>query len=155
MTVYIRAAEHGDLDVIVALNHALFQEDAGQRDPFMNLDWAQDEGHAYFARHLASETSCCLVAELATEEVGYLVGYIRAANSLSMVMTAELESMFVLDRARRHGVGQQLVDAFLAWCRDRDTQRVDVTAYAANDGAIRFYRRAGFEPSQLTLQRPV
>lgn len=68
---------------------------------------------------------------------------------------AELESMFVLDNARCRGVGKHLVDAFLAWCHGRGMQRVSVTAYAANDGAIRFYQRAGFAARQLTLERPV
>lgn len=155
MSIRIRPADEGDLDVIVALNHALFQEDAGQRDPFMNLDWARQEGRAHFARHLASATSCCLVADRRGDVVGYLVGYARSATSLTTVPVAELESMFVLDNARCHGVGKHLVDAFLAWCRGRGTQRASVTAYAANDGAIRFYQRAGFAAKQLTLDRPV
>lgn len=152
MTLRIREAEHDDLEVIVALNHALFQEDAGQRDPYMNLNWAQEEGHAYFARHLGSETSHCLVAEQPGEVVGYLVGYTRQASSLRIAAEAELESMFVRGAFRGHGAGAQLIDAFLAWCREREIQRVAVTAYAANEGAIRFYQRAGFRPANLTLK---
>lgn len=155
MTVRIRPAGESDLDVIVALNHALFQEDAGQRDPYMNLNWARQEGRVHFARHLASPASCCLVADRGGEVVGYLVGYSRSATSLTTVPVGDLESIFVLDNARCHGVGEHLVDAFLAWCRGRGAQRVSVTAHAANDGAIRFYQRAGFETRQLTLERPV
>lgn len=152
MTLRIREAEHDDLEVIVALNHALFQEDAGQRDPYMNLNWAQEEGHAHFARHLGSETSHCLVVEQPGDVVGYLVGYTRGASSLRIAPEAELESMFVRGAFRGHGAGAQLIDAFLVWCREREIQRVAVTAYAANEGAIRFYRRAGFRPANLTLK---
>lgn len=155
MTLRIRKAEHDDLEVIVALNHVLFQEDAGQRDPYMNLNWAQEEGHAYFAHHLGSETSHCLVAEQPGEVVGYLVGYTRQASSLRIAREAELESIFVRRAFRGRGVGAQLVGAFLAWCREREMQRVAVTAYAANERAIRFYQHAGFRPASLTLERTV
>jgi len=153
MTLRIRAAEHEDLEVVVALNHALFQEDAGQRDPYMNLNWAQEEGRAYFARHLGSKTSHCLVAELSGEVVGYLVGYTQEANSLRLAPEATLESMFVRQAFRSHDVGQQLFDGVLVWCREREMQRVSVTAYVANEGAIRFYQHAGFRPASLTLER--
>lgn len=155
MTLRIRKAEHDDLEVIVALNHALFQEDAGQRDPYMNLNWAQEEGHPYFARHLGSETSYCLVAEQPGEVVGYLVGYTRQVSSLRIAREAALESIFVRRAFRGRGVGAQLVDAFLAWCREREMQRVAVTAYAANERAIRFYQHAGFRAASLTLERTV
>lgn len=155
MTLQIRAAEDDDLEAIVALNHALFQEDAGQRDPYMNLDWAREEGSAYFARHLASKTSHCLVADVSGAVAGYLVGYRRGASSLRTAPEAELESMFVRQAFRGDGVGARLVDAFLAWCRERGIQRVSVTAYAANEGAIRFYQRTGFSSAGVTLERSV
>lgn len=151
----IRMADDGDLDAIVVLNAALFQEDAGQRDPFMNLDWPQQEGHAYFSRHLKSEASCCLVADVNGEVVGYLVGYTRTPSSLGTIPSAELESMFVRDGARYKGVGQRLIEAFLEWCREREVPRVAVTAYVANDGAVRFYERSGFEAKHVTLERLV
>jgi hypothetical protein len=42
--VVIRKGEIADLNHLVALNYALFQEDAGQRDPLMNLNWPRAQG---------------------------------------------------------------------------------------------------------------
>ncbi|RME83448.1 MAG: GNAT family N-acetyltransferase, partial [Caldilineae bacterium] len=50
--ITIRRADEKDVPIIVELNYALFQEDAGQRDPFMNLNWPREEGHQYFSKLL-------------------------------------------------------------------------------------------------------
>ena len=42
--VSIRRADEKDVSEIVELSYALFQEDAGQRDPWMNLNWPREEG---------------------------------------------------------------------------------------------------------------
>lgn len=49
------------------------------------------------------------------------------------------------------GVGSRLVEAFLAWSRERGAERFHVSAYAANASAIRFYRRHGFVPLSVEL----
>ena len=41
--VQIRKAISDDIASIVELNFALFQEDAGQRDPYMNLNWPKED----------------------------------------------------------------------------------------------------------------
>jgi len=42
----IRCAEEADVSDIIQLSHALFQEDAGQRDKSVNLNWAVEHGQA-------------------------------------------------------------------------------------------------------------
>ena len=50
------------------------------------------------------------------------------------------------------GVGAALVAEFFEWARARGAQRAAVTAYAANDRAIAFYARNGFQPRSLHLE---
>ncbi len=66
----IRRATETDVPVLVELSSALFQEDAGQRDPLMNLDWPREEGEAYYAGMIAGHCSVCIVAELCGNVVG-------------------------------------------------------------------------------------
>ncbi len=153
--VQVRTAELSDLDAIVELNYALFQQDAGQRDPYTNLDWTHEEGNEHFAHHITAESSLCLVAELDSRIVGYLAGYLRQASSMRPIRTAELGSVFVLGDVRSQGVGQELAEPFMQWSGEQKAQRVSVTAYASNDGAIRFYRRLGFTPKEVALERSV
>jgi len=58
--------------------------------------------------------------------------------------------MRVAPRARRTGVGSLLVRHFFTWARHGAAQQASVTAYAANDAALRFYARHGFSPKSVT-----
>ena len=150
--VSIQVATTADVESIVRLNHLLFQEDAGQRDPFMNLNWALDHGRDYFTQQLTNNQYRCWLAHLAGEPVGYLIGYLRPFNKLRPVQLAELESMFVLDPYRRSGLGSILVEKFFKWAKAKGCQRVSVSVYAANDRAVAFYQQKGFQPKTLILE---
>jgi GNAT superfamily N-acetyltransferase len=62
--------------------------------------------------------------------------------------------MRVAPGARRTGVGSLLVRHFFAWARDSGAQQASVTAYAANEAALRFYAWHGFSP-QSVISRAV
>ena len=57
---------------------------------------------------------------------------------------AELVSMFMRDRWRDQGGGGRLAEDLQAWAPSRGATQLNVTAYVANQGARRFYRRKGF-----------
>lgn len=48
--------------------------------------------------------------------------------------------------ARGRGVGRRLLEPHLARSRRRGHRRLSLSVSALNPGALRFYRRAGFEP---------
>jgi ribosomal protein S18 acetylase RimI-like enzyme len=137
---------------IVELNAALFQEDAGQRDPFMNLNWPKEEGHVYFRQHVLSDTSIVLLVEKKRRIIAYLLGYTIGSSKLRPVRTAELESMYVKPEYRSQRIGQQLVRTFLEWAQEQEAGRVTVMAYTANERAVFFYRKMGFLPKNITLE---
>jgi ribosomal protein S18 acetylase RimI-like enzyme len=150
--IHIRKATLADIDVIVELSAALFLEDAGQRDPFMDLEWPHKEGRQYYSGIVTGANSLCLVSEVDAKLVGFLTGYIRRDSNMRPVRVAELESMFVSQAYRKLSAGQRLAKGFLDWCRGKGARRVSVTAYWANEGAIGFYKSLGFEPRELTLE---
>ena len=150
--ILVRNATEADVEAIVTLNHGLFQEDAGQRDPFMDLDWPLAHGHEYFSTLVVRDEVCCLLAEKEGRAVGYLIGYLRKPSSLRPIKLAELESMFILAEYRGSGVGSELISRFRSWCQAHDVERLTVTAYAANQRAIAFYKRHGFVPKSLVLE---
>jgi GNAT superfamily N-acetyltransferase len=135
----------------VSLSDALVREDAGSRDPTMNLQWATQEGQGYFADLLADDAAACWLAEyvIGEEPVGYLAGRLGEGNSLRTVRVATLESMYVRREFRGWGTGSKLVERFLSWAREREALRASVTAYATNEGAVRFYVREGFYPKNV------
>ena len=152
MAFTVREATPADLDAIVGFSHKLFQEDAGQRDPFMNLNWANEHGHDYFRPMIPDETFLCLLAEVEQSSVGFLIGYLKNPSDVRPIHAAELHSMFVNEDFRSQKIGEALVRYFLNWAKENGTQRVSVSAYAANDRAIRFYKSLGFVPKSLVLE---
>lgn len=150
--VRIAKATAADVPSLVELSLALFQEDAGQRDPFMNLNWPNEEGDEHYGRLVAGEESLCLLATAGQTPIGYLAGYLWDGGTLRPLKMAELESMYVQQEWRGRGVGRRLVAEFLQWARRKRVQRVSVTAFAANTRAVDFYCELGFEPKSVSLE---
>jgi GNAT superfamily N-acetyltransferase len=154
VTIRIDTATAGDLADIVASAAALVATDAARFDPSAtNVDWAALDGSAYAAALLAGEDNLVLLARDGDGVVGHLVGRLHRGNSLHPVRVAELESIHVYPAHRGRGVGSGLVAAFREWATGRGAVRALVTAYAANEGALRFYVRHGFAPKSVVLDR--
>jgi GNAT superfamily N-acetyltransferase len=64
---------------------------------------------------------------------------------------AHLISLHVQAPWRGQHVGAHLVERFKSWAADKGAVQLRVTAYTANQGAIRFYQRHGFAPLESTL----
>ena len=151
----IRTAVSADLDTVVRLSAGLFREDSGRRDETVNPDWPAREGAAYFSELLDRENSCLLVAEDDEAVVGYVAGRLGTVSTISLVPLATMESIYVEPSARGEGVGGSLAAALIHWATDRGAAQMRVTAYAANQGAVRLYQRLGFTPHEVTLSRPL
>ncbi len=150
--IQIRKATVDDIASLVELNLGLFQEDAGQRDPYMNLNWPNEGGHEHFSKLVSGDDSICLLATTEGAVIGYLAGYLWDGGTLRPLKMAELESMYIRQNWRSRGGGRQLAGEFLKWAKQKGAQRAAVTAYVANTRAIEFYKELGFEPRSLSLE---
>ncbi len=56
----------------------------------------------------------------------------------------ELVAMFVRPQARGRGVGEALIDAVIAWARQKDAASVHLWVTETNQPARRLYERCGF-----------
>lgn len=149
--VTVHAAGPDDLDAAVESVAGLFREDAGTRDPTVDVGWPALEGATY-CTGLMGDGSCLLaLARDGDRVVGHLVGKLDGPDSYRRQRVAVLESMRVHPDFRGAGVGSLLVAHFLGWARDRGGQ-ASVSAYAANEAAVRFYSRHGFAPMTTTLR---
>jgi len=152
VTIRISAATPDDVAEILASADALVATDAGRHDAAAtNLGWAAQTGLAYCASLLASADNLVLLARDGDEVTGHLVGRLSGPGSVHPIRVAELESIHVYPGHRGRGVGEQLMTAFLAWAAEKGARRATVTAYAANDGAQRFYARHGFALKSVIL----
>jgi GNAT superfamily N-acetyltransferase len=151
MPVMIREATEADVDGLVASNSALFAADAAARDPLRNPRWPDAHAAGHVTETLANPDMLVLVAEHDGAVVGHLTGAFLPASAMWTAPRAELFSMQVLAAWRDQGIGSQLVDRFKAWAHARGVAQLRVSAYTANEAALRFYRRHGFAPLDTTL----
>ena len=84
------------------------------------------------------------------------------ANALITVSTAEggrvllLEDVIVRSELRGSGLGRRLVGHVLAWAQEQGMTRVTLLADRDNHAALDFYRKLGFEHSNmLVLRKPL
>ncbi|GAA3129390.1 GNAT family N-acetyltransferase [Planomonospora alba] len=152
IAVTVRPARAEDLDGVVACSAALFAEDAGARDPSLNLAWPREHGQARFAAALDDPDRLVLVADDGGRIVGHLTGSLTGPTAMRPVPVATLGSMYVQPGHRGQGVGARLVAEFRSWARGRGARYAGVTAYAANEAAVRFYRRHGFADRSTVLE---
>lgn len=81
------------------------------------------------------------------------------ANALITVSTAQgsrvllLEDVIVSARHRGGGLGRMLIEQVLAWANTEGLTRVTLLADQANQPALDFYARLGFEPSAMRVLR--
>jgi GNAT superfamily N-acetyltransferase len=149
--IRIRRAAAGDLEGLVASSAGLSAEDGALRDPLRNPEWAQLHAARSYTEHLANPDTLVLVAEHGGGVVGHLLGAYYGPSDMWSAARAYLISMYVQPAWRGQQAGSRLVDGFTAWARDRGAAQLRVTAYSANEQAIRFYARHGFLPLESTF----
>ncbi|SHI08547.1 Acetyltransferase (GNAT) domain-containing protein [Streptomyces sp. 3214.6] len=141
---------------LVECSAGLFAEDGGTRDPGgINVNWPREHGSERFRQNLEVPERLTLVAEDGDQVVGSLSAVLSGASPMKPITTATLLSMYVKPEWRRGQIGSQLVVGFLAWAKGQQADRVDVTAYASNPDAIRFYERHGFVAKSVILEAPL
>jgi len=151
-TTTVRPARADDIPGLVASSTALFAEDAGTRDPSVDADWPREHAAVSFAAALDDPARLVLAVEHAGAVVGHLTGSLAEPTAMRPVKVATLISVYVRPAHRSSGAGARMVDAFVRWAGEQGAEHAEVTAYAANTDAIRFYERNGFAPQSLTLR---
>jgi GNAT superfamily N-acetyltransferase len=148
--VTVLAVTSDDIDDLVTSVAGLFREDAGQRDPTVDLSWPARHGAEYYTAMISNPACLLVLARDGHHVIGHLAGRLNRPSSIQTEAVAVLESMRVAPESRRAGAGSLLVQYFFTWARDLGAHQASVTAYAANDVAQRFYERHGFTPKSVT-----
>lgn len=120
--------------------------------------WATYDSEAGFdearwrSRLDGSRDSATWVAELhagaAGAPVGLCTGFVDpGSDTADPSGTVHLVSLWVAPGARGLGIASHLIDAVVAWARERDLRRISLWVVDSNDAATRLYARHGFRPT--------
>lgn len=157
MKVIIKNATIDDLQKDQELNLKLFKKEHEEYDPLLNLKWTfGKEGAKYYKNRILKDDGCVLIAIVENEIIGYLCGGIaKAEDYRNLPIIAELENTLVLEKFRSKGIGIQLYDEFIKWCKTKYVGKVRVEASAQNEKAIKFYRVNNFKDHTLILEHDI
>jgi diamine N-acetyltransferase len=154
MKSQIKLATIENLKDIQKLNLMLFKKEHKEYDNTLDCNWTfGTDGISYFKKRILEDDGCAFVAYINNEVVGYLVGGLSEKSFCRILpMLAELENMYVLEHIRNKGIGSQLLNAFIDWCKSKEVKRIRVVASSMNTRAIKFYKKNGLEEYELILE---
>ncbi len=153
MNILIRRAKPIELEEILLLSDGLTISDL-PFDKKVDINWAHtNNGKKYYEDKINGISGVCFVAEIDNRIIGFAIAGKKEVPSYRLVKVVEMENIFVKKEYRSNGVGKKLMEAFLNWAKELGVDKVAVNVFALNDGAIAFYKREGFIPQDLTLEK--
>jgi ribosomal protein S18 acetylase RimI-like enzyme len=153
MKIIIKKAGSKDIKRLENLDRHFFDSQKCF-DRFLDFNWpSSPKGKKYYLSVLRGRNSCCFIAQDQTgQDMGYIAGKQLTYVTDRAVKTAELENVFILKEFQGHGVGSQLLAAFLNWCRRQKMETVYVSVYQQNKAGLDFYQQKGFKLIDLGLE---
>lgn len=125
-------------------------------DPKRFITVAKPEaGYGHFlATQLDQKDALVLVAEMESRVVGYIFAGLEPMSWKDLrAPCGYIHDVYVDETARGHGVGEKLVTAALAWCKESGMERTVLSSAARNETAQRFFARLGFRPTMIEMTR--
>lgn len=125
-------------------------------DPQRFITVAKPEaGYGHFlSTQLNEKDVLVLVAELEARVVGYIFAGLEDMSWKDLRgPCGYIHDVYVDESARGHGVGEKLVAAALAWCKEAGMERTVLSSAARNESAQRFFARLGFRPTMVEMTR--
>jgi len=129
MAVQLRDADAGDLDAVMAIEHAVFPTDAWPRESMLS--------------ELSNRHTRYLVAfdQGAPDDLLGYAGLLAPAGATQ----ADIQSVAVVESARRRGLARSMVQTLVAEARDRGAREVFLEVRVDNPNAQALYDSLGFE----------
>jgi ribosomal protein S18 acetylase RimI-like enzyme len=152
----IRRATEADLKMLGQLGGLLMRAHHGfDGKRFMAPGNDPEGGYAWFlGSQLRENDVAVFVAELKGEVLGYVYAGIEPQSWKELRDEAGfIHDVAVVERGRRMGVATALIEAALAWLRERRMPRVVLWAAEPNRDAQRLFARLGFRRTMVEMTR--
>jgi len=152
--VEIRRATAADVAAVARLNGDVQRLHAAAHGDLFKPADEGDEIAAWFAATLVKPGAHLLIGTVDGEVVGYIYGVAMPyqENPFRYPLAIGLVDQLSISPAfQRRSYGEALLDALLAIFRDAGVTRVELSVWAFNETARRFYERRGFAVAQYRM----
>jgi len=99
-----------------------------------------------------------IVTTVKDEVVGLAIGYIESSPDFPLFVKREwlLISIIAVDNDyKRQGIGKKLLDKLYDWAKANNITDVELTVFAFNESAIKFYKKNGFTNIKHKMYRQI
>jgi ribosomal protein S18 acetylase RimI-like enzyme len=112
-------------------------------------------GYAWwFGKELERSAAVLLVALRGEEMLGYAYGALEERDwNLLLDTHGAIHDVFVVEAARRQGVGRRLMDAMIRELEALGAPRIVLSTMVRNESAQRLFAAVGFRPTMLEMTR--
>jgi ribosomal protein S18 acetylase RimI-like enzyme len=114
---------------------------------------SDSEMEQHLRAYLPGEHATTLVARAEHATLGYVGARFEPVAPRRSEKRAIIELLAVAPPYRGRGIGTRLVMELLASLRRQGITRVSVPVIAANEAAVRFWRRAGFQEVSFVMEQ--
>ncbi|WP_135852629.1 GNAT family N-acetyltransferase [Halorussus salinus] len=106
---------------------------------------------------VSTETGDATDSEEATDSelIGFVTVIVESSNYEQDVVRGVVQNIYVVPARRGEGIGSALLDAAEARLAEAGADAVSLEVMAANADARRFYRRHGYAPHRVELEKSV
>jgi dTDP-4-amino-4,6-dideoxy-D-galactose acyltransferase len=142
----IRAHEPADLDTLRTIARTSHEITRFYADPQFPKERCDDLYDTWITRSCEGWADAVLVAELDARAAGYVtcdIDHVSGQGSIGLIAVSAA--------ARGNGLGRDLVNGALRWCRDHGSSEVSVVTQVANTAAQRLFQFCGFRTSSTGL----
>ena len=149
--VSVEPAANDSLDRLVELWVGLAAEQRNYESHLLAAENAT-EVREVLARNIVAEE--LLVARDGDDVVGFVTFNVESGTYAQDATRGVVSNIYVEPARRDAGVGTKLLEAAEAELRERSVDAFALGVLADNDAARRFYRRHGYLPHRIELEKP-
>jgi ribosomal protein S18 acetylase RimI-like enzyme len=150
----IRRAKKADIQEIIKLNLRLI-------DYHKKLDRHNKNGNQVRTRfekvikeQIGKKNEIYFIAEESDFIVGYLYGEIVNGNFFRKYdKIGHIGHVFIDEKYRKREVGKSLFKEFVKWCKNKKIRHIELSVHAKNQLGIDVWKKFGFKPYEITMER--
>lgn len=144
----IRSAVPSDAEAIARVQTSSWQTSYRGILPDSILDTMDTARRAAMRREILGDADALNLVAYDTTR-GELVGFCNAGRSRRQgPRVGELYEIYIVDRAKRFGLGRELFESTTAWCRAHEMSSMIIWVLEGNHHARRFYAAMGGREGQ-------
>jgi len=140
-----RIINSGDIDSLMVIWKVLMKEHKAMEPELYKLsNIAGDKQRSFFLSSMGSDEKFLYGAFDGKKLVGYAFGWIDSRPPvLDIQKIGNLSDLIIDPSLRGAGVGKELVNIFIDWCKSRGVKKVQLNVLFDKD-AVGFYKKQGF-----------